>query len=121
MRIYVAGPYSPTIAKTKHDASRVTQHNTDKAIEIGNALIEKGHFVYIPHLSHYVHIHHSCKRDYHEWWYEQDNTFIYNWADALFYISPSKGADAELELAKKLGFKIYYRLEDVPEGDNKPK
>ena len=113
LKIYVAGPYQPKNCSL-HDASRVAQRNTDKAIEVGNALIEKGHYPFIPHLSHFIHIHYSCKRDYFEWWYEYDNTFLNNWADALFFIAPSHGATNELELAKKLGLKIFYRLSEVP-------
>jgi hypothetical protein len=117
-RIYIAGPYCPKDCSL-HDAARIAQHNTDKAIEIANALIEKGHFVFVPHLSHYIHVHYSCKKDYGYFWYEEDNTFLKTWATALFYISPSKGADMELELAKELGFKIYYSLDEVPYVENK--
>lgn len=114
LRIYIAGPYCPRDCSL-HDASRIAQYNTDKAIEVGNALIEKGHFVFIPHLSHYIHIHYSCKRDYGKWWYELDNTFLESWATALFFIGPSRGANAELALAKKLNLKIFYSLTEVPE------
>jgi hypothetical protein len=103
-----------------HDASRIAQHNTDTAIAIGNSLIEKGHFVFVPHVSHYIHTHWSCKRDYGEWWYEEDLTFLYRWANALYYISPSKGTDLELEIAKKLGLRIFRSLEEVPEVPSKP-
>jgi len=112
-RIYIAGPYCPRGCST-HDAARLAQRNVDKAIEVANALIEKGHYVFVPHLSHYIHIHYSCREDYGEWWYKEDNTFLTNWANAFFYIGSSKGADSELELAKNLGLKIFYRLEDVP-------
>ena len=119
MRIYIAGPYCPQNCSL-HNAARVAQHNTDKAIEIANALIEKGHYVFVPHLSHYVHIHYSCKRDYAEWWYKEDLTFLKYWAEALFYISSSKGADMELGVAQelvaqKLGLKIFYNLTEVPD------
>ena len=114
LRIYIAGPYCPKDCSL-HDASRIAQHNTDKAIEIGNALIEKGHFVFIPHLSHYVHIHYSCKKDYGNWWYDEDITFLEHWATAFFYISSSWGADMELEFAKKKGLKIFYSLDEVSE------
>ena len=113
MRIYVAGPYTPKNCDL-HDASRIAMKNVDKAIEVGNALIEKGHFPFIPHLSHYVHVHHSSKKDYGIWYYRYDESFLKYWAEALFYISSSKGADDELKLAKDLGLKIFYCLEDVP-------
>ena len=116
LRIYIAGPYC-AYESTLHDAARITQHNTDKAIEIGNALIEKGHFIFVPHISHYIHTHYSCKSDYGKWWYEEDNTFLEHWANALYYISSSYGADLELALAKKKGFKIFYSIDEVPKVD----
>jgi len=113
MRIYIAGPYSPRKCSL-HDAPRIAQQNTDKALEIFNALVEKGHDPYAPHISHYIHVHYSCKRDYGDWWYEYDNTFLEYWAEALFFLGSSKGANAELCLAHKLGLKIFHSLEDVP-------
>jgi len=112
MRIYIAGPYCPKNCSL-HDAARIAQVNVDKAIEVANKLIEKGHFVFVPHLSHFIHIHYSCKRDYGKWWYEEDNTFLTHWAEAIFFIGSSRGADAELELATKLGLKIFHILEEV--------
>lgn len=114
LRIYIAGPYCPKDCSI-HDASRIATRNIDKAIEIGNALIEKGHYVFIPHLSHYVHIHYSCQHDYETWWYEEDLTFLEHWADSLYFIAPSAGANMELEIAKRLGLKIFYSLAEVPE------
>ena len=107
-RIYVAGPYQPKDC-TLHNASRIAQHNTDKAIEVGNKLIEQGHYVFIPHLSHYVHTHHSCKRDYGVWWYKEDLTFLSHWATAIYMLDgweTSKGSRMELERATELGLTI---------------
>jgi len=113
--IYIAGPYTPKNCSL-HDAAMKAQYNIDRAIEIANKLIEKGHYVFVPHLSHYIHIHYSHTKEYKEdLWYELDNTFLYNWATALFYIGSSYGADKELEIAKRMGLKIYYKIEDVPE------
>lgn len=114
LRIYIAGPYCPTNCSL-HQAAQQAQRNVDKAIAIGNRLIEKGHFVFIPHLSHYIHIHPSCLKDYADWWYDEDNTFLEYWANAFFYISSSKGADKELKLAKIKGLKIFTELNQVPE------
>ena len=112
MRIYIAGPYCPQNCSL-HEAAKVAQTNVDKAIEVANRLIERGHFVFVPHLSHYIHTHYSCKRDYGDWWYEEDNTFLTHWAEAIFFIGSSKGADMELELAKKLGLKIFHSIGEV--------
>jgi hypothetical protein len=112
-RIYVAGPYT----SRKHDehSSCVveTQWNVNKAMEIGNELLRKGHFIYVPHYTHYLHIARNGNLPISAW-YGLDNTFIECWATALFYIAPSPGADAELALAKKLGRRIFLKLEDVP-------
>ncbi len=119
LKIYVAGPYTPKNCSL-HDASRIAQKNTDTAIKIGNALMVKGHFVFVPHLSHYLHIHESCQIKDANFWYELDNSFLNDWADALYYISPSWGADRELELAISRGFKIFKSLNDVPTVETKP-
>lgn len=106
-RIYIIGAYCPKDC-TLHNAVRIAQHNTDKAIEVGNKLIEQGHYVFIPHLSHYVHIHYSCKRDYNGWWYEEDLTFLEHWATAVCLIDGwenSKGSQIEVKRARELGLK----------------
>lgn len=113
-RIFIAGPYAPKDC-TLHSAAQLAQRNVDRAIEVGNKLIEKGHFIFIPHLSHYIHTHYSCIRDYASWWYKEDNTFLEHWATALFFLGPSPGADKELALAKKLGLKIYNSIDEVYE------
>jgi len=114
MRLYIAGPYSPPDGCTLHDAARVAQRNTSLAIDIGIQLMRKGHIVYIPHLSHYIHL--RVPNDMANFgWYEFDNSFIDHWAEALYYIAPSKGADAEKLRAGKLGLKVYTRIEDVPD------
>ncbi len=110
-RIYVAGPYSPKNCDL-HTAIAQGYRNTEKAIEVGIELIKKGHLVYIPHLSHFLHINKNCPLNVK--WYEFDNSFIDDWANALFYISSSKGADEELKRAKKLGLRIFTVLSEVP-------
>ena len=105
-RIYIAGPY------TAPDA-RLTRQNTDKAIEIGCELISKGWAPFIPHLSHYIWMHPKGDFDY-EVWTALDMEWL-EVCDAFYYISSSKGADAELKYAKQLGIPIYYSLSDVPE------
>ncbi len=113
MKIYVAGPYSPTKSLDKHEGIREAAQNTEHAIEAGIAILNKGHIPYIPHLSHFVHTHHACNHEYK--WYVIDNSFIEDWAEALLYLAPSFGADAELKLAAKLGLKIFYSLNEIPD------
>ena len=114
LRVYVAGAYTPHNCSL-HDASRIVQKNVDDAIKIGNKLMAKGHYVFIPHLSHYLHIHESCTVEDASWWYDLDNSFLDCWATALYYVGSSKGADAERDRAKKLGLTIFYSLSEVPD------
>ena len=111
-RIYIIGPYCPKRCSL-HDASRIAQKNVDNAIEIGNKFIEQGHYIFIPHLSHYVHTHHSCKKDYDGWWYEEDLTFLEHWATAVYLIDGwknSKGSKMEVKRAKELKLRIMKML-----------
>jgi hypothetical protein len=112
-RFFVAGPYCPRNCG-EHDYARIAQRNVDKAIEIGNALNDFGHFAFVPHLQHYMHIHHSCTRDRGMWYNEFDITFLEDWANAFFYIGPSPGSIEELTVAKRLMYPVFGRLIDVP-------
>ena len=120
LRIYVAGPFSATTTNT-HAALQEVAHNVDRAIGVAVALIEKGHYPFVPHLSLYVHTNPACKADLGDWWYRFDNTFIDQWAEALFYIAPSRGADAELARAEKRGLRIFRCLDEVPRVSAKPR
>lgn len=113
LRIYVAGPYTPRNC-TLHDAARIAQRNTTEAIKIGNALMAKGHYVFVPHLTHYLHIHESCEIKDSNFWYELDNSFLMDWANALYYLAPSWGADEELKWAEAKGLHVFKSLSQVP-------
>lgn len=115
LRIYVAGPYSPQ-SENRHKCVREAAQNTDKAIEAGIRVLEKGHIPFIPHLSHFVHTHHKCNNEFA--WYTIDNSFLEHWATAILYMAPSKGADAELKLARKLELEIFFSVNEIPELKN---
>jgi len=110
--IYVAGPYKP-ITDDIHDAARIAHQNTRKAILIGNALIERGHYVFIPHLTHYLHLEMVSKSLPSEFWYKYDLAWLAK-CNALYYIAKSKGADIELRWARKHMLKIFHHLDEVP-------
>lgn len=101
MRIYVAAPY------TWGD----TALNVRKAIAAGDRLLEMGHIPFIPHLSHFWHCISPKTEDV---WLKIDQDWL-TICDALLRLpGESKGADLEVELAKKLCLFVYYSLEDIP-------
>ena len=84
-----------------------------KAIDVALEIWRKGHYPYIPHLTHYVdkRIKKWKKRvkirleweDYIVWdmpWLEV--------CDALFFIGSSEGAEFELKMAQQMGKRIFY-------------
>ena len=91
-RIYVAAPYSSKCYEL-HSVPREVQQNVDRAIAAGNVIHDKGHYAFVPHITHY--------------------TFLDHWATSFLYLAPSYGADEELDRAKKLGLKIYYNLDEI--------
>ena len=108
LKIYIAGPY------TAHTKDEVVA-NVKAAIDAGLELFARGHFPYVPHLTHYVDERANelgvalAWEDYIKWdlpWLEV--------CDALLYLRKSRGADLELEEAKKMGKQIFFTTKDVP-------
>jgi len=100
VKIYIAGPY------TKGDVDQ----NVEKAIFFGDWISAFGHTVFIPHLTHFWE-----KQIHHEWkfWMKQDLEWL-KMCDAVFRIEgESRGADMEVELAKKMGKPIYYDIAEI--------
>jgi hypothetical protein len=113
LRIYIAAPYNPT-GCDNHGAARIAQQNVDRVIAAANLIHDKGHYAFVPHLSHYLHIHYSCSKDRGVWYYEYDNTFLDLWANAFLYLMPSPGADQELQRAKDRELLIFNRIDEIP-------
>ena len=109
MRIYIAGPYTGK-SDDKHQIPKEVQRNVDHAIEIFHKLKDDGHQPYVPHLSHYLHLHPSGMDSGDTWYYEYDLTFIEHWAEAIFMLEGWKGSYGsvlELERAKELNLKVF--------------
>jgi len=115
LKIYIAGPYS---AETEEQRSK----NVNAAIDAGIRILSKGHFPFIPHLTHFVdmraeEINHPIEwEDYINWdmvWLEM--------CDALLCLGSSRGAEIEVQAAKNLGKQIFYSVDEIPvvirEGD----
>ncbi len=108
LRIYVGGPYSA-------DDPAQTQKNVDNAIDAGLEVYRKGHFPFIPHLTHFVEL--RAKATGIIMKYEDYLTWDRSWqekTDGFLYLGKSPGADAELEYARSKGKRIFTSLEEVP-------
>jgi len=107
MHIYIAGPYSASTTEK-------VEGNVSTAIMAAIEVLKKGHYPYIPHLTHFVD---KVKQttlallweDHLDWglaWLEK--------CDALLYIGSSRGADIELEYALSKGKRIFRGIDEVP-------
>jgi hypothetical protein len=108
LRIYIAGPYTAS-DQSGHEL------NTHRAIDAGIAVFNKGHYPYIPHLTHYVDLRakgtgvNLSWSDYIKW----DLPWL-DLCDALLYLGKSKGADLELERAKEHKKRVFFSVSEVP-------
>jgi hypothetical protein len=113
MKIYVAGPY------TANSNSEI-QKNVDNAIDAAITVYEKGHYPYLPHLTHWIELRSQETNRGLKWedYIEMDHIWLQN-CDALLHLKESRGADLELEYAKKHGKQIFYSLDEIPIVDRK--
>ena len=114
MKIYVAGPYTgSTLGEI--------EENVRNAMEAGLKIWKKGHFPYIPHLTHWPDL---CAKelkikmdwtDYMKWhapWVDH--------CDALFLLGESKGALLEYQRAKEERKFIFHSLDEIPTIERAP-
>ena len=100
MRVYVASPYSI--------GDQIL--NVRRQIEAGDRLLEMGHTPFLPCLTHFRH--YVSPKSY-ETWLEIDRRWI-DCCDALLRLAgESKGADSEVEYARKLGIPVYYSFAEI--------
>ena len=114
MKIYVAGPYTAT--------GEQIQKNVNNAIDAAISIYKKGHFPYIPHLTHWIELRSKEIGQNLKWedYLEMDRIWL-DACDAMLFLSPSKGANLELEHAKNSNKKIFYNLEEIPVVERKYK
>lgn len=107
LKIYIAGPYTAILRCD-------VENNVQTAIDVGLALFKKGHYPFIPHLTHYVEMRGKERNNEPSWieYMMRDLAWL-GVSDALYFIGRSRGADIELEAAYKNGLDIYYAPKDV--------
>jgi hypothetical protein len=108
LRIYIAGPYTaPTLAD-------VTA-NVERAIDAGLAVWQKGHWPYIPHLTHWI----DQRAQARELSITYDDYLALDMAwlrccHALLLLAHSPGANRELAQATALRLRIFHTIEEIP-------
>jgi len=114
MKIYVAGPYTG-------DTFNQIEENVRRAMDVGLRIWKKGHFPYIPHLTHWPDI---LSR---EIGIEMDWADYMRWhapwvdaCDSLFLIAESKGALLEVARAIENGKQIFRSLDEIPDTQHTP-
>ncbi|MFX1559840.1 MAG: DUF1937 family protein [Promethearchaeota archaeon] len=108
MKIYVAGPYTGSSLEE-------IEENVRRAMEAGLKIWKKGHFPYIPHLTHWpdmlareleIEMNWEDYMNWHAPWVEH--------CDALFLLAESKGALLEMNRVAEMGKTVFYTLEEIP-------
>lgn len=110
MKIYISGPFTSDSDGNFHMDPKIMADNREKAKKIGIRLAKLGHDPYVPH----THIGGWESEIEYDEIMRIHLTFIRSWADALFYLGPSKGADIEKFEAEKLGIQVFTKIEDIP-------
>jgi hypothetical protein len=98
--VYVAGPY------TRGDPVA----NTAKVIEVADKLVRWGFIPYVPHLTLFWHFLFPHEISF---WYRYDNAWLKKCDILLRLEGESSGADAEVELAKMNGLRVYYSTAEL--------
>jgi hypothetical protein len=111
MKIYVAGPYTP-VDSDLHDAVRQANQNTIRAIDVGIELIKKGHYPFIPHLTHFIHM--QSQDPLSKEFYRSYDMIWLAYCDALYFIGRSEGANRERKWAQQHKLRIFTAMSQVP-------
>lgn len=103
--MYIAGP----ITLGDIDA------NVQRAVTVGQVLLDKGYAPFIPHLSHFMEPASTWDKNptRYERWLELDFSYISVCHALLRLLGESKGADREVKWARKLGIPVFHTLDDL--------
>jgi hypothetical protein len=108
LRIYIAGPYQAVSLEQR-------EANVNRAIDAGLKVLSKGHFPFIPHLTHYVDLRATDTGTPLKW--EDYISWDLEWlevSDALLLLGRSRGADIEYKRAKELDKIIFHSVDELP-------
>jgi len=106
INVYIAGPYS---GKNRQEVS----DNIRVAKKLGQQLMLMDYNVYIPHC-HTAHWEEETTIAYDDF-LKLHLTFLKDWADILYFIKPSSGANLERKVAEILGIPVVTNIIDLEE------
>lgn len=106
INVYVSGPYS---APTRG----AVEGNIRRAKKLGQDLLSMGFNVYVPH-THTAHWDEETTVGY-EVFMDLHMSFLEEWADVVFFLGESPGANAEREFAESRGIPVVGSVEDLEE------
>jgi hypothetical protein len=108
LRVYIAGPYSAAQSSDVHG-------NVQAAVDAAIDVLLKGHWPFIPHLTHYVDLRARARHLEIAWssYIDWDLQWL-QFCDALLYLGSSPGADIELEAAHRIGIPVFDSVEALP-------
>lgn len=107
MRVYIAGPY------TLGDVAI----NVQRALDAGDVVQRAGHSPYIPHLSHFRHIHYP--RPWKDW-VAEDMVWLRTCEALIRLPGLSQGADIEVEEARHMEIPVYYGVDEFLHAQGRP-
>ena len=98
MRVYIAGPY------THGDVAVIVR----TAMLAGMELMKAGHTVFIPHLTHYLHL---LDPQPWEFWIRYDTGWVLSCDSVVRLPGDSLGADREVAIARENKIPVYFGVQ----------
>ena len=102
-KIYLMGAYTG-------DSPEIVLENVNRAMDAWLRLTKEGHFVYCPHLTHFLHMR-ALTQGVHmpyRFWMNYDRVLLMQCDVGVRLRGPSSGADDEEELMRLLSKPVYH-------------
>ncbi len=109
MKIYISGPFTTNPAGEFHENEELMKNNLESARKLGVELAKMGYDPYVPH----THIGPCGEELTYNELMRINLSFLRHWADALFFLGPSRGANIEKEEAEMLGIPVFQSLSEL--------
>ena len=117
MRLYIAGALSSKEKNDRTPSQVVVDYiqNVNKMCKVASEVRRKGHYPFVPALDFLLG---AINGDWAEEEYRGIGMSFLEVCDGILVISMSWGVQQELDLAEKLGLKIYHSVDEIPDERN---